>query len=149
MIYILRVITGQEKITAEMLEKKAKSEQLKVYSIIGLEKIKGYVFIEAENENEVLKLTQKTKNVKSFINKPVNIDEIKELIKTTDQETSPIKVGDIVEMTSGPFKNERARVIKIDDAKEELTVELIEIAVPIPVTTKSKNVKIAQKAEGA
>ncbi|MBI5047261.1 transcription elongation factor Spt5, partial [Candidatus Micrarchaeota archaeon] len=66
--------------------------------------------------------------------------------KTSKQPAMVIEPGDLVEMTSGPFKGERAKVIKLDDAKDEITVELMEVAVPIPVTVKIKTVKLFQKA---
>jgi len=60
-----------------------------------------------------------------------------------------MEVGDTVEMVSGPFKGERAKVVKIDEAKDEVTVELVEVAVPIPVTVKTKMLKLFQKANAA
>jgi len=146
MIYVIRVTTGQEKIVAEMLGKKAKAEKLAVYSIVSIEAIKGYAFIEAEGENDITKLVQKMKNVKGFLKKSVALSEIEGLIKATNQQAAAIALGDIVEMTSGPFKGERARVIKTDEARDELTVELMEVAVPIPVTIKSKTARLAQRA---
>ncbi len=146
-IYALRVTTGQEKIVAEMLAKKAKAEKLAIYSIVGTESIKGYIFVESADENEVTKLVQKMKNVKGFIKTPVQVAEIENLVKSTGQQAAAIKIGDIVEMTSGPFKGERAIVRKTDEARDELTVELMEVAVPIPVTIKSKTAKLSQKAE--
>src|SRR5438034_733792 len=47
---------------------------------------------------------------------------------------SGIMEGDIVELVAGPFKGEKARVMKIDETKEEITVELFEAMVRIPVT---------------
>jgi transcriptional antiterminator NusG len=49
--------------------------------------------------------------------------------------------GDLIEITSGPFKGERAKVVRIDKEKEEVTVELVEVAVPIPVTIKMGTIK--------
>lgn len=147
MIYTLRVTTGQEKIVAEMLGKKAKAEKLAIYCIVDVDAIKGYIFVEGADENEVTKLVQKMKNVKGLLKQPLEIKEIENLIKATAQQVVTIKIGDIVEMTSGPFKGEKARVIKSDEARDELTVELMEVAVPIPVTIKSKTAKLSQKAE--
>ena len=48
---------------------------------------------------------------------------------------------------SGPFKGYKAKVIKVEQTKEEITVELMDVAVPIPVTTKSSIARIVQKAE--
>ena len=74
------------------------------------------------------------------------IGEIENLIKAVKQPAFTIENGDTIEMISGPFKGEKARVTKFDEAKDEITVELIEVAVPIPVTVKSKMVKLFQKA---
>ena len=40
---------------------------------------------------------------------------------------------------------ERAKVVRIDKDKEEVTVELVEVAVPIPVTIKLGTVKVLPK----
>jgi len=146
MIHTIRVTSGQEKIIAEILMKKARAEKLDVYSIVHVENVKGYLFVETPDENTLVKLIQKVKHVKGFLRKSVSLDEIKELLKATKQPAMTIEAGDTVEMASGPFKGERAKVIKIDEAKDEITVELIEVAVPIPVTVKSKMVKLFQKA---
>ncbi len=149
MIYVIRVTTGQEKIIAEMLAKKAKAEKLFIYSVVNIENVKGYLFVEAEDENNITKLTQKMKNVKGFLKQAIQVSEIQNLINIANKPNVSIKIGDIVEMTSGPFKGEKARVIKLDEAKDQYTVELIEVAVPIPVTINSKTARLAQKAEDA
>ena len=55
--------------------------------------------------------------------------------------------GDIVELVAGPFKGEKARVQKIDETKEEITVELFEAMVRIPVTVRGDHVRVLQKEE--
>ena len=147
MIYTLRVTTGQERIISEMLTKKARAEKLNIYSIVHIETVKGYLFVEAPDENVAVKLIQRVKHVKGILKRPITLDEISSLIKATKQPLVTVEVGDMVEMTSGPFKVERAKVTKIDEAKDELTVELVEVAVPIPVTIKSKMIRLFQKAK--
>ena len=78
--------------------------------------------------------------------------------ETTLKEVEPLLVpkitvegfveGAIVELISGPFKGEKARVKKIDQAKEEITVELIEAVVPIPVTVRGDHVRMLEKGGG-
>lgn len=145
MIFTIRVTSGQEKILSEILMKKSRAEKLDIYSIIYVDTVKGYLFVEAPEQNSVVKLIQKVKHVKGFLKKPVTIEEIENLIKTTKKPALTVEVGDLVEMSSGPFKGERARVTQIDDAKDEVTVELLEVAVPIPVTVKGKMIKLFQK----
>ncbi|MBI5223661.1 transcription elongation factor Spt5 [Candidatus Micrarchaeota archaeon] len=146
MIYALRVTSGQEKILAEMLVKKSKAEKLNIYSVIYLDNIKGYLFVEADEENTVVKLTQKIKHVKGFLRKSMALAEIQNLIQMSSSQSVTTEPGDTVEMVSGPFKGERAKVIKIDEAKDEITVELVEVAVPIPVTVKTKMLRLFKKA---
>jgi transcriptional antiterminator NusG len=146
MIYTIRVTSGQEKILSEILMKKSRAEKLNVYSIVHVDNVKGYLFVEAADENTLVRLIQKVKHVKGFLKRAITLAEIENLVKATKQPALAIEQGDTIEMTSGPFKGERAKVVKIDEAKDEITVELIEVAVPIPVTVKSKIVKLFQKA---
>ncbi|MBU0528035.1 MAG: transcription elongation factor Spt5 [Candidatus Micrarchaeota archaeon] len=146
MIQTIRVTSGQEKIISEILMKKCKAEKLDVYSIMHVENVKGYLFIEVSDENTLVNLIQKVKHIKGFLKKPISLEEIETLVNADKQPSMIIESGDLVEMSSGPFKGERAKVLNIDDAKDEITVELIEVAVPIPVTVKSKMVKLFQKA---
>jgi transcriptional antiterminator NusG len=53
--------------------------------------------------------------------------------------------GDVIELIAGPFKGEKARVQKIDESKEEITVELFEAMVPIPVTVRGDHVRVLEK----
>jgi len=138
MIQTIRVTSGQEKIISEILMKKCKAEKLDVYSIMHVENVKGYLFIEVSDENTLVNLIQKVKHVKGFLKKPITLEEIETLVNADKQPSMIIETGDLVEMSSGPFKGERAKVLNIDEAKDEITVELIEVAVPIPVTVKSK-----------
>ncbi len=147
MIYTLRVTAGQEKILSQMLYKKARAEKLDIYSIVYVENVKGYLFVEGVDENTVIKLINKVKHVKEVLKKAILIAEIENLIKADKPQGISLQNGDIVEMSSGPFKGERARVINVDEAKDELTVELMEVAVPIPVTVKTKMIKLITKSE--
>ena len=56
-----------------------------------------------------------------------------------------IQKNDIVEIISGPFKREKAKITRIDMAKEEVVVELLEAAVPIPITVSLDTVKVIRR----
>jgi len=56
-----------------------------------------------------------------------------------------IKKNDIVEIISGPFKRENAKITRVDKVKEEVVVELLESAVPIPITLKMDAVKVIRR----
>ncbi len=48
-------------------------------------------------------------------------------------------------MIDGPFKGEKAKIMSIDTAKEEVTVQLIESMVPIPVTVRAEAIRMLEK----
>jgi transcriptional antiterminator NusG len=56
-----------------------------------------------------------------------------------------IQKNDIVEVISGPFKGENAKVSRVDKMKEDVVVELVEAAVPIPITVKIDAVKVIRR----
>jgi len=145
MIFTIRVTSGQEKILSEILMKKSRAERLSIYSIVYVDAVKGYLFVEGNEENTIVKLIQKVKHVKGLLKKPVSTAELENLIKITKKPVLVVEVGDLVEMISGPFKGERAKVTQMDEGKDEVTVELLEVAVPIPVTVKGKMVRLFQK----
>ena len=62
-------------------------------------------------------------------------------------EARNIKKNDIAEIISGPFKREKCKITRIDKAKEEVVVELLEAAVPIPITVKMDAVKVIRRDE--
>jgi transcription termination/antitermination protein NusG len=50
-------------------------------------------------------------------------------------------------MSAGPFRGETAKVTHIDDTKEEITVELFESVVPIPITVRGEQVRVVKRKE--
>lgn len=146
-IFAYRVIAGQERIVMEMLSKRVKNEKLPIYAIVHFEDMKGYMIVEAENEMAVRGAGMKISHIKGVLDKPLDIKDLEPMLAAAAKPMSQVvQKNDIVELISGPFKGERARVIRIDDNKDELTVELTEVAVPIPVTIKANTIRLRQRA---
>lgn len=146
MIYVYRVTAGQEKVVLDMLMKKIKKESLKVYSIAHFEDLKGYLIVEGEDEVSVRQAGLRIPHIKGVLDKPMALKDIEGMIEAAKPAVLSVGKGDLVELISGPFKGEKARIIKIDTNKDEVTVELSEVAVPIPVTVKANTIKVFQKA---
>ena len=146
MIFVYRVTAGQEKVVVDVLRHKVMKDKLAIYSIALLEDMRGYLILEAEDEVVARQAAMKIPHIKGVLAKSVNVEEIAPLIEMRTAKLQIAK-GDVVELISGPFKGEKARIIKIDESKDEVTVELLEVAVPIPVTIKINIVKVYQKAE--
>jgi transcriptional antiterminator NusG len=144
--FIVRVTSSQERITADILQNKIEKSAVPVYSIILAEGMRGYLILEVQDENAARELILDEPHVKGILSKPLSEEELNRMleVKKVIQE---IGVNDTIEFMSGPFKGYKARVIKVEPTKEEITVELMDVAVPIPVTTKASIAKIIQKAE--
>lgn len=144
MIYALKVTLNQERNVARMLESKIHTRNIDVQSILAPEVLKGYLFIEAEDKGPVEEAIEGLRHVRSILEGEINFSEIEHFLEAKPSVTG-IEKGDIVELIAGPFKGERAKVIRIDVDKEELTIELIEAIVPIPITVRGDYVRIVQK----
>ena len=87
-------------------------------------------------------------HVKGILPTPLTEEELDKML-VSKKHVQEIAVSDVVEFLAGPFKGYKAKVIKVDSAKEEITVELMDVAVPIPVTTKSNMARVIEKTEAA
>lgn len=146
MYFIVRVTSSQEKITADILENKIIKQSLPIYAIILPHGMRGYLIIEAENELACRELIMNEPHVKGMLVSPLGEGELDKML-IAKQTVQKVDVNDIVELLSVPFKGYKARVIKVDSAKDEITVELMDVAVPIPVTIKANTARIIEKAE--
>ncbi len=144
MLFTYRVTAGQESIVADLLKEKIKKTKAPISAIVASPQLSGYLIVESNNVIEARKLASDVPHVKGVLRKTMKIEDIRDLLEKKKPQIKLSK-GDIVEITSGPFKGERSKIIRIDDKKEEATVELIEVAVPIPVTIKLNSVKALPK----
>ena len=127
------------------MSSKIAKEELNIYSIAVVPGIKGYILLEADNEITVRRGITDTPHIKGsgIVKGAVNIDELSSLLESKPL-MKTLNEGMQVEIISGPFKGEKAKITRINPAKEEVTVELLEAAVKIPVTIKAENIKIVQ-----
>ena len=143
-IMVLKTQIDQERSVADSLASKATSGEKDIYAILSPSGLRGYVFVEGMNTDRLREKTRDIKKARSFIDGETNIDEIGPYLIPMSAVVGIVE-GDIVELVNGPFKGEKARVQQIDQAKEEITVELIEAMVPIPVTVKGDSVRVIEK----
>lgn len=143
-IMILKTQIDQEKVVADALASKANMGEKDVYAILSPAGLRGYVFVEGMNTDRLREKTRDIKKARNFIDGETSIEEIGPYLTPVSAVVGIVE-GDIVELVNGPFKGEKARVQQIDQAKEEITVELIEAMVPIPVTVKGDSVRVLEK----
>lgn len=144
-IFVVKTQVGQEENVANMFEKAAKRTG-KIHTILSPKELRGYIFVEGEDINLIKRLIRHMRYARDVLEKDVKIEEVEHFLFPPSS-VANIEEGMIVELISGPFKGEKAKVTRIDDAKEEITVELLDAMVPIPITVRGEQVRILKKKE--
>lgn len=126
---------------ADLLESKQKLEETCMYSIAVIDNLRGYIFVEAPNEAELKKVIYSVPHLKGVVKGGVDLNEVEHFFEEKSL-TVDINKGDLVELTAGPFKGEKAKVVRVDEAKDKITVELVEATVPIPITLDAASIRV-------
>ncbi|AJF62310.1 MAG: LSU ribosomal protein L24A Rpl24A [archaeon GW2011_AR20] len=143
-IFALRTTANREEQVLEFVSSNAKKKNLNVYSLVRPHGMKGYIFIEAETKDDAENAYRGVPYARGLLPSPVAYQEIEHMLEQAKTQFN-IKKNDIVEIISGPFKREKAKISRIDKQKEEVVVELLEAAVPIPITVKMDSVKVIRR----
>ncbi|MCK5561383.1 MAG: transcription elongation factor Spt5 [Thermoplasmata archaeon] len=144
-IFAIKTSIGHEKMVADTLEGRIKRRNADVYSIMLPPNLRGYLLIEALDNREALRdLIKGVQHARTLVEGTTTIEEIEGFL-TPKPIVSGIEEGDIVEVIAGPFKGEKAKVKQIDLPKEEITIELFEAMVSIPVTIRGDHVRVLEK----
>ena len=143
-IYAIRTTANREEQVLDFVTSNAKKKNLQIFSLIHPHGLRGYIFIEASNRQDVEESYKGIPYARGVLPKTVKYEEIQHMLEQTKKEVN-IQKGDIVEIISGPFKREKAKITRIDQQKEEVIVELLEAAVPIPITVKLDSVKVIRR----
>jgi len=150
-VLVLKTQVGQERRVAEALGNKARRLKVPILALLAPAELRGYVFIETSDPINAEKGVRGVSYARALIKDPSTnqprdtpFSEIAHFL-TPVSAVAKIAEGDIVELVSGPFRGEKAKVTRVDDTKEEITVELIESMVPIPITVKGEHVRVLEK----
>jgi transcription termination/antitermination protein NusG len=144
LIYAFRTLVGQEKNVARLLARNVKNSDLEVNSILVPDTLRGYILVESSSKLDMQDPALKVPNLRGSVEGEITFEEIKSFLNP-EPVIASVKKGSIVELISGPFKGEKAKVVRIDESKEEVVLELIEAAIPIPVTVKGDQIRLIQK----
>ena len=134
----------EDQVIDYLISKLQKHTTLGVYTIIKAHGMRGYIFIEAESLQEAEQAFEGVPYARGILPHEIPYKEIEHMLEQVKVEMS-IRKNDIVEIIAGPFKRENAKVIRINKQKEEIVVELLEAAVPIPITVKMDAVKVIRR----
>ncbi len=146
-IFAIKTTSKQERTVADNILKAidTKAVDIKVVSIMVPNELQGYVLVETpEKLNRMEQLVEKIAHARAVVRGETSLAEVGHFL-IPKPVVSGIEEGTIVELIAGPFKGEKAVVKRVDSAKEEITVELYESVVPIPITVRGDNVRVVDK----
>lgn len=156
-VYAIKTTAKQERTVADNIKKvlddlrEQKSipedEKIHVYAIIAPDELRGYVLVESPDEiARIEQLVEMVPHARAVVRGESSLAEVQHFL-VPKPVVSGIEEGTIVELIAGPFKGEKAVVKRVDAGKEEITVELYESMVPIPITVRGDNVRVIDKRD--
>ena len=149
-IIAVKTSIGHERAVADAVFARARVRDIGIFAVLVPVNLRGYMLVESMNPDRLEEVVRGIRRARGIVKpedeKAIRFEDV-ELYLAPKPVVSGIMEGDIVELMAGPFKGEKARVMKIDETKEEVTVELFEAMVRIPVTVPGTSVRVLQKEE--
>jgi len=144
-IFALRTTANREDQVADFIYSNVAKKGIDVYSVIRAHGMRGYIFLEAKDKRAAEDAASKVPYARGILPKEIDYKEVEHMIETHQKTKMTVKKNDIVEIISGPFKREKAKITRVDLDKEEVVIELLEAAVPIPITISIDSVKVIRR----
>ena len=167
-LFIVKTAIGSEKRVAdEMQARLMGSGSLSVlnkdiFGILHPTGMRGYVMVESSALHHVEKLIGRSggrdpkarrglnqtplKNAKTVLPGEAALKDILPYLEPKAV-TSGIEVGCIVEIVTGAFKGEKARVTSVAETKEEVSMELYEQPIPMTLKMRGDHVRVVERVE--
>jgi len=139
MILTARTTRGREKTAINALKSTIRSGDLDIKAVFHPDDLKGYIFIEGK-ESDIRDLASEVRNINGIIDEEVGVDRIEKYLDD-EQEDIKLEEGNEVEVIGGAFKGEEAKITRVDETNREVTIELLDAAVPIPTTVDADMVR--------
>ena len=143
-IFALRTTPNREDQVMDFVSSNATKKGLEVFSLVRPHGLRGYIFIEAATRQDAEQAAFNVPYARGVLPKTIDYKEIEHMLEQIKVEKD-IRRNDVVEIISGAFKRENARIVRVDKQKEEVVVELLEAAVPIPITIRMDSVKVVRR----
>jgi len=146
-LFALRTTANREDQVLDFVTSNAQKKKLAVYSLVRPHGMRGYIFMEAKNRTDAEQAAFNVPYARGLLPKEITYSEVEHMLEQVKKDVN-IRKNDICEIISGPFKREKAKITRIDKTKEEVVVELLESAVPIPITVKMDAIKVIRREGG-
>ena len=145
-ILSIKTQVGKEQNTADLIVSRTKKKKVNIPSILVTPELRGYLFLEGYDKELIKDIIKTISYARNMLDGDIPLEQIEHFLVPASA-VAKIAEGDVVEMVSGPFRGETAKVTHIDDTKEEITVELFESVVPIPITVRGEQVRVVKRKD--
>ncbi len=142
-IYAVKTTASQEETVADMIINR---EEPEVHAALAPDSLTSYVMVESDGHAVLERVLEEIPHARSIVPGESDIAEVEHFL-SPKPDVEGIAEGDIVELIAGPFKGEKAQVQRIDEGKDQVTVELYEATVPIPVTVRGDQIRVLDSDE--
>jgi transcriptional antiterminator NusG len=165
-LYIVKTAIGSEQRVADEMYARLHgsgsltSLQGEIFSVLHPNNMRGYLFVESSALHHVEKLIGRSggrdpsarrgitqtplKNAKTVLPGEAPLLDILPYLEPKAV-TAGIEVGCIVEIVSGAFKGEKARVTSVSETKEEVSMELYEQPIPMTLNMRGDHVRVIDR----
>ena len=167
-LFIVKTAIGSEKRVADEMQARLMGSgslsriQENIFAILHPTGMRGYVMVESNALHHVEKLIGRSggrdpkarrglnqtprKNAKTVLPGEAPLRDILPYLEPKAV-TSGIEGGCIVEIVTGAFKGEKARVTSVSETKEEVSMELYEQPIPMTLKMRGDHVRVLERVE--
>jgi transcriptional antiterminator NusG len=142
-IFAVKTTASQERTVADMIMSR---EEPTIHAALAPDSLTSYVMVEADDDAVFERISDEIPHMRGVVQGKSSIAEVEHFL-SPKPDVEGIAEGDIVELIAGPFKGEKAQVQRIDEGKDQVTVELYEATVPIPVTVRGDQIRVLDSEE--
>lgn len=143
-IFAVRSTANREEQVMDFMTSNIKKKKINAYSVIHPHGMRGYIFVEAASRSDAEQAAHGIPYAKGILPKEVDMKELEHMFEQAPAEMN-IQKNDIAEIISGTLKREQCKVQRVDPAKGEVVVVLLDAAVPIPITLKMDAIKVIRR----
>ncbi|RJQ15536.1 transcription elongation factor Spt5 [Candidatus Woesearchaeota archaeon] len=143
-IYAVRTTANREDQVMSFIVSNAERKAVNIFSVVRPHGMRGYIFVEANNRQDAEQAVFGIPYARGLLPNEIGYTEIEHMLEQVKKDMN-IQKNDIAEIISGPFKREKCKITRVDKVKEEVVVELLETAVPIPITVKIDAIKVIRR----
>ncbi len=147
-IFAIKTTGAQERSSANYIENRVRLMKRPIYSVLVVDAMKGYIFVEGDNAQVVSDSASGFKHLKTQVPGILHFPDIEKFL-VTKSIIEDLKPDDVVEVVAGPFKGMKAKITSLEKAKGEVTILLLDAPYPLPVTVDAGYLKLVQSAKVA